>query len=210
MNFSDLRRDFGSGNHAEPVWPEEPFSLFSEWLEKAVQCNIPEANAMVLSTVGKEGKPTSRVVLLKGFDINKGFSFYTDYQSKKGKDLETNPFASLLFFWNFLERQIRIEGKVKKQNRKQSIDYFKERPLESQISAMVSKQSRPIESLAELEKQRQELLKSPRLVQCPERWGGYTLCPERIEFWQGGRYRMHHRMEYTLVNKSWQKQRLSP
>ena len=82
MNFSDIRRDFGSGNHQEPVWPEEPFSLFSEWLERAIQSKIPEANAMVLSTVGKEGKPSSRVVLLKGFDITKGFSFYTDYQSK--------------------------------------------------------------------------------------------------------------------------------
>lgn len=210
MNFSDLRRDFGSGNHAEPVWPEEPFSLFSEWLGKAIQCNIPEANAMVLSTVGKEGKPSSRVVLLKGFDINKGFSFYTDYHSKKGKDLKENPFASLLFFWNFLERQIRIEGKVKKLSRKQSVDYFLERPLESQISAMVSKQSHPIESLDDLERQRQKLLKSPEFVHCPEHWGGYLLCPEKIEFWQGGHHRMHYRMEYNLADGVWQKQRLSP
>ena len=210
MNFSDLRRDFGSGNRAEPEWPEEPFSLFSEWLEKAIQCNIPEANAMVLSTVGKAGKPSSRVVLLKGFDINKGFSFYTDYQSKKGRDLEENPNASLLFFWNFLERQIRIEGIVKKKSRKQSEDYFQERPLESQISAMVSKQSQPVESLEVLEEQRQELMKSPGSVQCPHHWGGYILCPDKIEFWQGGPNRMHHRMEYCLINGTWRKQRLSP
>lgn len=210
MNFSDIRRDFGSGNQQEPAWPEEPFSLFSEWLENAIQSNIPEANAMVLSTTGKEGKPSSRIVLLKGFDINKGFSFYTDYHSKKGRDLDENPYASLLFFWNFLERQIRIEGKVKKLSRKQSSNYFKERPLESQISAMVSKQSQPIESLEALERQRQELLKNPVSVQCPDHWGGYALYPKKIEFWQGGPNRMHHRMEYYLVNGTWRKQRLSP
>jgi len=210
MNFSDIRRDFGGRNRTEPVWPDEPFSLFSEWLGKAIQSNIPEANAMVLSTVGKNGKPSSRVVLLKGFGVNKGFSFYTDYHSKKGRDLDENPYASLLFFWNLLERQIRIEGKVRKLSRKQSSDYFKERPLESQVSAMVSKQSQPIESLEELEEQRQQLLKSPVSIDCPDHWGGYTLDPQKIEFWQGGPHRMHHRMEYCLVKGTWHKQRLSP
>lgn len=165
---------------------------------------------MVLSTVGDEGKPSSRVVLLKGLDASEGFSFYTDYQSKKGRQLEMNPYASLLFFWNSLERQIRIEGKVVKQTREQSIAYFNERPLESQISAMVSNQSQPIKSLDELEKQRQEILKSPESIKCPERWGGYTLFPEKIEFWQGGRHRMHQRMEYVLMDGNWQRRRLSP
>jgi pyridoxamine 5'-phosphate oxidase len=210
MNFSDIRRDFGNENQSEPAWPDEPFALFSEWLEKAVQSNIPEANAMVLSTVGSDKKPSSRVVLLKGFDASEGFSFYTDYQSKKGQQLEANPYASLLFFWNFLERQIRIEGKVGKLSREQSITYFKERPLESQISAMVSNQSRIIESLDALEKQRQETLKYPETIECPARWGGYTLLPEKIEFWQGGRHRMHHRMEYTQVDGHWSRHRLSP
>lgn len=210
MNFSDIRRDFGNENHAEPAWPEEPFSIFSEWLQNAIQSNIPEANAMVLSTVGDDGKPSSRVVLLKGLDASEGFSFYTNYQSKKGRQLEMNPYASLLFFWNSLERQIRIEGKVIKQTREQSIAYFNERPLESQISAMVSNQSQPIKSLDELEKQRQEILKSPDSIKCPEHWGGYTLFPEKIEFWQGGHHRMHHRMEYNLTDGNWQRRRLSP
>ncbi len=210
MNFSDIRRDFGNQNHSEPVWPNEPFSLFSEWLQKTIQSNIPEANAMILSTAGTDCKPSSRVVLLKGYDASSGFSFYTDYHSKKGRELEQNPFASLLFFWNFLERQIRIEGKVIKQSREQSIDYFKERPLESQISTIVSKQSQSISSLDELEEQRQELMKSPGAISCPQRWGGYTLFPEKIEFWQGGQYRMHHRMEYNLIDGTWQKRRLSP
>ncbi len=210
MNFSDIRRDFGNENQPEPHWPDEPFSLFSQWLEKAIQSNIPEANAMVLSTVSEDGRPSSRVVLLKGVDASQGLSFYTDYQSKKGRQLAANPHASLLFFWNFLERQIRIEGQVVKQSREQSVAYFQERPLESQISAMVSRQSRIIESLDALEAQRQEILKSPEKIACPERWGGYTLIPEKIEFWQGGRHRMHHRMEYVLVDGLWQRHRLSP
>lgn len=210
MNFSDIRRDFGSHNQREPLWPEEPFSLFSQWLEKAVQSNLPEANAMILSTVGKDGKPSSRVVLLKGFDATEGFSFYTDYQSRKGRELEGNPFASLLFFWNYLERQIRIQGKVEKLDREQSVAYFNQRPLGSRISAMVSKQSRPIPGLEELEEQRRQLLKTPAAVHCPDRWGGYTLLPEKIEFWQGGQDRMHHRMEYNLQDGNWQRQRLSP
>jgi len=210
MNFSDIRRDFGDENQPEPNWPDEPFSLFSEWLQKAIRSNIPEANAMVLSTAGEDGKPSSRVVLLKGYDASEGFSFYTDYQSKKGRQLEVNPNASLLFFWNFLERQIRIEGKVIKQSREQSIVYFKERPVESQISAMVSHQSQPIANLDKLEKQRRELMKTPGDIQCPENWGGYMLLPEKMEFWQGGRHRMHHRMEYNLIDGNWQKRRLSP
>ncbi len=210
MNFSDIRRDFGNQNPSEPIWPDEPFSLFYEWLQKAIKSNIPEANAMILSTAGTDCKPSSRVVLLKDYDASTGFSFYTDYQSKKGRELEQNPFASLLFFWNFMERQIRIEGKVVKQSRQLSIAYFKERPMESQISAMVSKQSQTISSLDELEEQRQRLLKSPGAIHCPERWGGYTLIPEKIEFWQGGQHRMHHRMEYNLIDGTWQKQRLSP
>lgn len=210
MNFSDIRRDFGNGGQREPLWPEEPFSLFSQWLEKAIQSNIPEANAMVLSTVGKGGRPSSRIVLLKSVDPAEGFSFYTDYQSRKGRELEENPYASLLFFWNYLERQIRVEGKVEKLSRQQSVAYFNERPMESRVSASVSLQSRPIKSLEELEEQRQELLKTPESVQCPDRWGGFILRPVKIEFWQGGRNRMHHRMEYNLTDGNWEKQRLSP
>lgn len=209
MNLSDLRRDFGQ-QQDKLAWPENPFSLFEDWLNRAIEKPIHEANAMVLSTVGKDNKPSSRIVLLKEFDETKGFVFYTGYNSQKGKELEGNPFAALLFFWNVLERQIRIEGRVNKIDRQQSEEYFNSRPLESRLSAYVSPQSQPIENLDKLKQQRQELLESKQEIICPYDWGGYALFPARFEFWQGGANRLHQRMEYTPTHDKWTKQMLAP
>lgn len=209
MNLSDLRRDFGHQKES-PVWPDNPFSLFGEWLQTAIDKPVQEANAMILSTVGSDNKPSSRVVLLKEYSEKEGFIFFSDYSSHKGSDLEANPFASLIFYWNILERQIRIEGKVEKVNRQISAAYFNSRPLESRLSAFVSRQSQPIENLDELMKERQQLLESGSKITCPERWGGYALIPAKLEFWQGGTNRLHHRMEYTLTDGTWSKQVLAP
>lgn len=209
MNLSDLRRDFGQEKNS-PVWPDNPFSLFGEWLQNAINKPVQEANAMILSTVGSNNKPSSRVVLLKEYSEKEGFVFYTDYSSHKGRDLETNPFAAVIFYWNVLERQIRIEGKVEKINHQLSAAYFNSRPLESRISAYVSHQSQPITNLDELMKERQHLLESGSEVTCPDRWGGYALIPAKFEFWQGGTNRLHHRMEYIQTKGAWKKQVLAP
>lgn len=210
MNLSDLRRDFGQQKDS-PVWSDNPFSLFGEWLQTAINKPVQEANAMILSTAGTDNKPSSRVVLLKEYSEKEGFVFYTDYSSHKGRDLEANSFASVIFYWNVLERQIRIEGKVKKVDRSMSTAYFNSRPLESRLSAYVSRQSQRIDHLDELRQQRQELLDSGNEITCPERWGGYALMPEKFEFWQGGTHRLHHRMEYIYTGGSdWKRQALAP
>ena len=209
MNLSELRRDFGKSKNT-PDWPENPFQLFEQWLNEAIGASLQEANAMILSTVNPDQKPSSRVVLLKEFSDAEGFVFYTDYQSHKGRDLLLNPYASVIFYWNILERQIRIEGKVSKVSRQMSETYFNSRPLESRLSAFVSHQSTPIENLEELNRQREALLQSGQHITCPERWGGYALQPDKFEFWQGGTHRLHHRMEYNRVKGQWMKQQLAP
>ncbi|MBN2638456.1 MAG: pyridoxamine 5'-phosphate oxidase [Bacteroidales bacterium] len=209
MNLSDLRRDFGQQNE-RLIWPENPFPLFEKWLNDAIEKPVQEANALILSTVGKDLKPSSRVVLLKEFSEAEGFVFYTDYNSHKGQDLKNNPYAAIIFYWNLLERQIRIEGKVGKISRKRSKAYFNSRPLESRLSAYVSPQSQPIESLENLQQLREDLINSEQEITCPEHWGGYALFPSKIEFWQGGANRLHHRMEYTQTGDKWMKQMLAP
>jgi len=209
MNLSDLRRDFGKSKNI-PDWPDEPFKLFGEWLQTAIEAPVQEANAMILSTVNNENRPSSRVVLLKEFSNIEGFVFYTDYNSHKGRDLEFNPFASIIFYWNVLERQIRVEGSVTKISRKMSEAYFNSRPLESRLSAFVSHQSQPISDISELMEQREKLQESEEEITCPERWGGYALQPTKFEFWQGGTSRLHHRMEYNIIEGQWSKQQLAP
>jgi len=210
MNLSELNRDFGRNKAQKIHWPQDPILLIETWLQQAMALNIHEANAMVVSTVGPENRPSSRVVLLKEFAADTGFIFYTDYESRKGRELALHPYASLHFFWREMERQIRIEGKVENISRELSIAYFDSRPIESRASAMVSKQSTVIDSLDSLLKQRDQLLQQPQKINCPERWGGYTLKAEQIEFWQGGNNRLHERTTYQLVNGIWHKTFLAP
>ena len=210
MKLSDLRRDFGKHDLLEAKLPASPTLLFHSWLEKARVNGVPDFNAMVLSTVGKQGKPSSRVVLLKDVNNLGSLLFYTNYLSQKGKDLKNNTFAAVHFFWASLEQQIRIEGNVAKIEVKKSDDYFASRPRESQISAIVSPQSEKINSLEELERKRNELLKSTVKLNRPEYWGGYKLKPQLFEFWQGGKNRMHHRILYQLDSGKWKMSRLAP
>ncbi|MFA0963785.1 pyridoxamine 5'-phosphate oxidase [Roseivirga sp. BDSF3-8] len=184
---------------------------FKKWFTQARNADVPEVNAMTLATVSEKGQPAARIVLLK--DISEGgFVFYTNYNSQKGKDLTHNPKAALVFFWPELERQVRIEGTVKKVDAETSAEYFHSRPRGSQIGAWVSPQSQPIESREVLEEKNEELqgkyegMEVPR----PAHWGGYRLMPLRIEFWQGRPSRLHDRICYDWHENGWNKTRLAP
>jgi len=209
MELAGLRRDFGKYTFYPEKAPDSPAELFNEWLENAAQRQIPEFNAMTLSTVDKHGRPSSRIVLLKSF--HEGLPvFFTNYESKKGQEIAANNQVALLFFWREMERQVRIEGRVEKLDRKQSVDYFNSRPLESQLSAVVSPQSFPILSMEELTRRVQHIKKQGTPLVCPENWGGYVLTPDYYEFWQGGANRLHHRLAYMSDKKKWVKQQLAP
>ncbi len=211
MDLHDLRKQYEKNRLDETELDSDPFGLFRKWFQEAREKLIEEPNAMVLSTVSLEGKPSARVVLLKAFHEN-GFEFFTNYESRKGRQLAGNPYASLTFFWPQLERQIRIEGKVEKVPDAVSDQYFGERPLESRISAIVSPQSQRIPSRDFLENAHRQLLVQAN-EGSPERppyWGGYVLIPELIEFWQGRPNRLHDRMEYVKIDGKWELHRLAP
>ncbi|QKZ03419.1 MULTISPECIES: pyridoxamine 5'-phosphate oxidase [Pseudomonas] len=211
--LADMRRDYTRDGLTEANAPVEPFALFTRWFEEAVKTEQPpvEANAMTLATVDGEGRPHCRVLLLKALDAQ-GFTFFTNYESDKGRHLLANPFAAMTFFWPTLERQVRIEGRVSKVSHEESDAYFQVRPLGSRLGAWASPQSRVIADRAELE----GLLKateqrfSDGQPHCPEHWGGYRLVPERIEFWQGRSSRLHDRLNYRLIDQAWQRERLAP
>jgi len=189
---------------------DNPAALFDKWFKEAVSAMGFDANAMVLSTVGPAQRPASRVVLLKGYEDNLPV-FYTNYHSQKAREMEANPQVSLLFFWHTLERQIRIEGTVKKTSRTASEAYFATRPLESQIGAIASEQSRPIPDRAFLEARAKEAAqKFGSSVPCPENWGGYILTPDYFEFWQGRPARLHDRITFRRAGSRWIRERLSP
>jgi pyridoxamine 5'-phosphate oxidase len=187
-----------------------PFKQFSVWLNEALTSGNTYPNAMVLSTISSDNRPSSRVVLLKDFS-EKGFEFFTNYKSKKAHHLAQQQFASLLFFWPELERQVRIEGKVEKVDNTESDEYFKKRPYESQISAWASPQSSIISSRDDLIHRYQKIeslfLFTPRR---PSNWGGYRLLPDLFEFWQGREYRLHDRIEYIKGENGWENHRLAP
>ena len=210
MNLSDLRRDFGKEKEQAVRWPDEPLLLFAEWLQEAIDREIPEANAMTLSTCGADKAPSARIVLLKEFSENEGFLFYTHYHSRKGKALKENPRASLHFFWRETEKQVSIEGRVSRVSPEKSDAYFYSRPRESQISAFLSPQSKPLVDPEMLYRQWQTWERSQQKIKRPANWGGYRLIPERMEFWQGGRYRLHHRMVYQKTAEGWHTSRLAP
>jgi pyridoxamine 5'-phosphate oxidase len=188
-----------------------PLEQFKAWFKEAIHSEIIEPNAMHLATVKKNNRPTGRVVLLK--DVDKGFVFYTNYESNKGRELEENPFASLTFFWPELERQVRIEGTVEKTSAKESDDYFLSRPYESQIGAWSSPQSKAIPDRKFLEQKKEEIenkFKDEDLFR-PSHWGGYRVTPYEIEFWQGRPARLHDRISYHLdEGGNWILTRLAP
>ncbi len=210
MNIADIRKEYTLEKLDISSVKPNPFEQFKDWLHEAMNAQILEPTAMHLATVNAEGKPSGRVVLLKGVDT--GFIFFTNYESRKGKELSANPFASLTFYWAELERQVRIEGKVEKVSKEISDEYFHSRPKGSQIGAIASPQSQVINDRSLLERQIQDLtlqyqdLLPPR----PDYWGGYRLVPETIEFWQGRPSRLHDRIRYKLEREKWVIERLAP
>jgi pyridoxamine 5'-phosphate oxidase len=208
---ADLRKDYGQARLDEDDVAADPIVQFTRWFEEALKAEVNEPNAMSVATVGDDGRPTSRIVLVKQFDA-RGFTWYTNYASQKGKQLESKPFAALLFFWSELERQVRIEGRVERTSADESDKYFNSRPLKSRLSAIASEQSEPIANRAALEQHYEAVARQygeapPR----PQHWGGFRLVPERIEFWQGRRSRFHDRIVYTRQEDGlWTRQRLQP
>ena len=210
-DLADIRRNYSLSELDETGISREPLEQFSAWMDDVINAQLLEPSAMVLSTVDSENRPSSRVVLLKGFD-NGGFVFYTNYESRKGQELAANSNAALLFFWPELERQISIRGGVTRVSKEESEAYFHSRPCESRIGAWASKQSRKIGSREELENRLQEfLVKFPDGdVPLPSFWGGFRLKPDRFEFWQGRPSRLHDRICYELDGNNWNITRLSP
>ena len=189
---------------------KNPFKQFAKWFNEVLQSGIKEPTAMTLATATKEGVPSARAVLLKDYDEN-GFLFFTNYESRKGKELIENPAAELLFYWMDLQRQVRISGKVEKTDREDSEQYFKTRPLKSRIGAWASKQSEIIPDREYLEKRFSEFEKKFKDdVPLPSNWGGFRLIPECFEFWQGRESRLHDRICYLKKNEEWEIIRLSP
>ncbi|HEY4300995.1 MAG TPA: pyridoxamine 5'-phosphate oxidase [Candidatus Didemnitutus sp.] len=197
MALADMRKDYGLAGLTEKDLAKDPFRQFERWFQEAEAAKVTEPNAMVLSTIGREDKPSSRVVLLKGFD-SRGFVFYTNYDSRKGRELEHQPEAVLLFPWIALERQVIVEGRVKRTSREESEAYFHSRPRASQLAAWASPQSALIASRAVLEESYRTVEKKydGQEIPLPPNWGGFRLDPTAVEFWQGRRSRLHDRLRY--------------
>lgn len=210
-SIRELRVDYQRGALDEVNADASPFALFQQWLDAAIAENLPEPNAMVVATAALDAKPSARVLLLRGAD-ERGFVFFTNYASRKGKELKDNPFATLVFFWQPLHRQIRIEGRVERINAPESDAYFNSRPRGSQLSAAASPQSQVIPNREFLETRVAELdAKNSEHVLRPAQWGGYRVIPDVFEFWQGRENRLHDRLRYTRsLNNAWKMERLAP
>lgn len=211
-SLADLRRNYALESLLESDVAPNPFVQFDKWFNEALQAQVPEPNAMTLATATAEGRPSARTVLLKGFD-EAGFVFFTNYESRKGRELSANPQAALLFVWLELERQILIEGLVEKIPAAESEAYFISRPRGSQLGAWASPQSRVIASREVLEQNLLDLEQQYRdaaVLPTPEHWGGYRVSPNTFEFWQGRESRLHDRIRYTKSGLDWQIERLAP
>lgn len=212
VDIAALRKDYTRDGLDESSVHFDPFLQFSSWLNEAISAEVHEPTAMVLSTVSSEGAPSSRVVLLKGID-NGTMLFYTNYDSRKGRELLQNPNAALLFFWPELERQVRIEGIVERVSAETSTAYFHSRPFESQLGAASSPQSQVISSRQVLDQRFGELAAANAgrsTIDRPENWGGFALAPHTIEFWQGRPSRMHDRIRFRSSEGGWVVERLAP
>jgi pyridoxamine 5'-phosphate oxidase len=211
-DISALRKDYQKASLDEKTAASEPMKQFATWFNDAVAARVPEPNAMTLATVNENGRPAARIVLLKGIE-NNTFVFYTNYQSRKGKELDQNPACSLTFFWPELERQVRIEGIASRVDEKRSEDYFQSRPRGSQLGAWASPQSSVIQDRSLLEeriKQLEEKFKGQAVLPKPNQWGGYEIEPWVVEFWQGRPSRLHDRILYTKDDSGWKVNRLAP
>ena len=211
-NLHSMRIDYSGKDLIKKKFKKNPIKQFNLWFQEAVKFKIKEPNAMILSTIKKKNKPTSRTVLLKEVD-NKGFIFFTNYNSNKGVEIKNNKNVSLNFLWKNMERQIIIEGITKRISEISSINYFNKRPRDSQISAWVSDQSKKIKNKTVLENQYKKMVKKfqkIKVIPKPTCWGGYIVLPNKMEFWQGKKSRLHDRICYKLINKEWKKFRLSP
>jgi len=210
VNIAELRQEFMRAGLAEAQADPDPLRQFERWFEDAVRAKLPLPNAMTLATASAGGAPTARIVLLKGIDGG-GFVFYTNYRSRKGREIEAKSSACLLFLWSDLERQVRIEGAVEKVSARESDEYFVTRPLGARHSALASSQSEAVASRQVLEKAMEEVRRRhgdnpPR----PPHWGGYRVLPRAIEFWQGRADRLHDRLLYQHAGAGWKIQRLAP
>ena len=209
-NIADLRKSYERAELDESASLPDPIAQFGLWLQQALDGQLPEPTAMTLATVGASGRPSTRVVLAKGFDA-RGIVWYTNYDSRKGRELAGNPFAALQFHWVEMERVVRIEGRVEKASAEEADAYFASRPLDSRIGTWASPQSEVVASRAVLVANAAKfgarfMLHPPR----PPHWGGYRLVPDTFEFWQGRRSRLHDRLRYRLDGTAWVRERLAP
>lgn len=212
MSIADIRTDYKRHSLDEQTTADHPLEQFRLWFDEALRSQVLEPNAMTLATADSDGRPSARIVLLKGISDD-GFVFFTNYESRKGAHLLVNPYAALAFFWPELERQVRVEGRVEKVSERESYEYFKSRPLDSQIGAWTSNQSSVITGRDVLEQRFAELKEryADGGVPLPPFWGGYVLTPDNVEFWQGRPGRLHDRILYTREEDGqWRRERLSP
>ena len=208
--LADLRKSYERAELSEEASDANPLLQFERWLNEAISAQVPEPNAMTVATVGSDLRPSSRIVLIKGYD-ERGIVWYSNYESRKGQELAGNPFAALQFHWVELERVVRIEGRVEKTSAQESDEYFASRPLDSRIGAWASPQSQVIAGrnvlVANAAKYGAQFLLSPPR---PAHWGGFRLVPDRWEFWQGRKSRLHDRLRYRLEERAWLRERLAP
>ena len=211
MDASRLRKEYTSAGLVEDDVDPDPIVQFHNWFEKVIEADLHEPNAMTLATASREGGPSARIILLKGYD-ERGFVFYTNYEGRKARELEANPLCALLFYWGELERQVRVEGRACRIPGEESDAYFLSRPRGSRLGAWASEQSQPVEDRNVLE-ERVRALEAEyegREIPRPPFWGGYRVEPEIVEFWQGRENRLHDRIVYRRTGEVWKMERLQP
>jgi pyridoxamine 5'-phosphate oxidase len=210
MSIADLRINYTYGELSEADVVADPLVQFQTWFDQAVAAGVPEPNAMTVASVGSDGRPSARMLLLKGVDH--GFVFYTNYTSRKASELDEQPFGALVFYWHALHRQVRIEGRIERVAPAEADAYYTSRPIGSQLGAWASHQSQVIPNRTILEQRMAELEQeyANRSIPRPQQWGGYRLLPDAIEFWQGRPSRLHDRLRYRLSAGLWVIERLSP